>query len=137
MKKMKKKWNEKNIEIFLKNIKKQKHIWKCTGKRLSNREKSPTSGCAKNIKTKKVRGKSTGKRSRDFVTSGLFRSLTVMRNGPIPLKYYFVRADILLRNVKLKDRLASFRFSWEVPVWSLPHTNKGPTQREEENSLYP
>jgi len=33
--------------------------------------------------------------------------------------------------------LASFRFSWEDLIWSLPHTNKGTSQREKEHSLYP
>jgi hypothetical protein len=32
--------------------------------------------------------------------------------------------------------LVSFRFSWEAPVWSLLHTNKGTSWREEEHSLY-
>jgi hypothetical protein len=28
--------------------------------------------------------------------------------------------------------LASFRFSWEVVAWNLPHTNKGTSRREHE-----
>ena len=34
-------------------------------------------------------------------------------------------------------QLSLFHFSWEAPVWSLPHTNKGTSPREEELSLYP
>ena len=33
--------------------------------------------------------------------------------------------------------LASFRFSWEAPVWSLPHTNKRTSGREEEHKFVP
>ena len=32
----------------------------------------------------------------------------------------------------LKDELAFRRFSWEVPSWSIPHTNTGTNQPEDE-----
>jgi hypothetical protein len=39
--------------------------------------------------------------------------------------------------VKLKDSASLFCFSWEPPIWGLPHMNKGTSQWEEEHSLYP
>jgi hypothetical protein len=55
------------------------------------------------------------------------------------MEYNYLLKEHHLYSGRWNERigLASFRFSWEAPVWSLSHMNKGTSRQEEDDNLYP
>ena len=50
------------------------------------------------------------------------------------LAMQYMKRCIILRS-EIMNKVGGTDFSWEAPVWSLPHTNKGTSRQEEEHSM--